>query len=77
MRIMSDPTMTNAPPVAQGGMLAKIGEKNTETKNARPIVIAVRPVLPPSLIPVALSMKAVTGDVPMSAPMEMEKASTQ
>ena len=69
--------MTNAPPVAQGGIEAKIGAKKTETKNARPTTIAVIPVLPPSAIPVALSMKAVTGLVPMRAPMLIEKASTQ
>jgi hypothetical protein len=69
--------MTSAPPVAQDGMEAKIGAKNTETKNATPVNIAVRPVLPPSEIPVALSMKAVTGDVPMRAPMLILNASTQ
>ena len=80
-------------------MLAKMGEKKTETKKARPVVIAVMPVLPPSAIPrrpfqhrycetewgkdyvpeipVALSMNAVTGLVPMSAPIEIENASTQ
>ena len=75
--IMSEPTMMRAPPVAQGGIEAKMGAKKTETKKARPVVIAVIPVLPPSEIPVALSTKAVTGEVPMRAPMEIEKASTQ
>lgn len=91
---MREPTMTSAPPVAHDGMDAKIGAKKTEMKNAKPVVMAVRPVLPPSgqkgqvdvthaatrhapLIPVALSMKAVTGLVPMRAPMLMAKASTQ
>ena len=69
--------MTNAPPVAQGGIDAKMGAKNTEMKNMMPVMIAVIPVRPPSAIPVADSMKAVTGDVPMSAPMEMLKASMQ
>lgn len=69
--------MTNAPPVAQAGIDAKIGAKKTEMKNAIPVTMAVIPVLPPSEIPVALSMKAVTGLVPMSAPMLIEKASTQ
>ena len=40
--------MTRALPVAQDGIEAKIGEKNTEMKNMNPVVIAVRPVLPPS-----------------------------
>jgi hypothetical protein len=29
-------------------MEAKMGEKNTEIKNAKPVTIAVIPVLPPS-----------------------------
>ena len=77
LRIMSEPTMTSAPPVAHDGMDAKIGAKKMETKNMMPVTIAVIPVRPPSAIPVADSMNAVTGDVPMSAPMEIENASTQ
>ena len=77
LRIMRLPTITNAPPVAQLGMEAKIGAKNTLTKNMMPVIIAVMPVFPPSEIPVADSTKAVTGDVPMSAPIEMQNASTQ
>lgn len=75
--IIREPTITRAPPVAHDGIEAKIGEKKTETKKARPVTIAVMPVLPPSLIPVALSMNAVTGEVPIRAPMLMLKASTQ
>ena len=63
--------------VSRDGMDAKMGEKKTEMKNAMPVVTAVMPVLPPSEIPVADSMNAVTGDVPMSAPMLMLNASTQ
>jgi hypothetical protein len=48
-RIISEPAMTRAPPVAQGGMDAKIGAKKTEMKKANPTVIAVIPVLPPSV----------------------------
>jgi hypothetical protein len=85
--------MTKAPPVAHPGIEAKMGEKNTDTKNAIPVTIAVMPVIPPSaktwirihkltdldipLIPVALSMNAVTGLVPSTAPMAIENASTQ
>jgi hypothetical protein len=32
-------------------MLAKIGAKKIDTKKARPVVIAVMPVLPPSAHP--------------------------
>lgn len=74
---MSEPTMTRAPPVAQDGIDAKMGAKKTDTKNAIPVEIAVMPVLPPSEIPVALSMNAVTGEVPMRAPILILKASTQ
>ena len=40
--------MTSAPPVAHEGMDAKIGEKNIDIKKATPVVIAVKPVFPPS-----------------------------
>ena len=46
--IIKDPTMTREPPVAHDGMEAKTGAKNTETKNIRPITMAVIPVFPPS-----------------------------
>jgi hypothetical protein len=42
-------TMTSAPPVAYDGMDAKIGAKKIEMKNAKPAVIAVIPVFPPSV----------------------------
>ena len=51
LRTMSAPTITRAPPEAQEGMLEKIGAKKTETRKANPVVIAVIPVLPPSVIP--------------------------
>jgi len=66
-RIIRDPEMTSAPPVAQGGMEAKtaeicqnittgkgsnlLGAKKIEMKKQRPPVIAVKPVFPPSEIP--------------------------
>ena len=46
--------MTSAPPVAHEGMDAKMGAKKTETKNARPVTIAVIPVLPPSSAAVSI-----------------------
>ncbi len=75
--IINEPTITRAPPVAHEGIEAKMGAKKTQMKKARPVTIAVIPVFPPSLIPVALSTKAVTGEVPIRAPILMEKASTQ
>ena len=41
--------MTRALPVAQGGMEANIGAKKMDTKNSRPVTIAVMPVFPPSV----------------------------
>jgi hypothetical protein len=64
-------------PVAQGGIEAKIGEKKIDIKKQIPVVIAVRPVLPPSAIPAPDSIKAVTGEVPRSDPAERLIASTQ
>jgi hypothetical protein len=74
---MSEPTMTSVQPVAQGGMDAKMGAKKTEMKKQRPVVMAVRPVFPPSLMPAPDSTKAVVGGVPRRAPMEIPKASTR
>ena len=74
---MREPTITRAPPVAHDGIDAKMGEKKTEIKNAMPVVIAVRPVFPPSLIPVALSMYTVTGLIPMRDPITIEVPSVQ
>jgi hypothetical protein len=64
-------------PVAHGGIEAKMGAKNMEMRKHRPQVMAVSPVFPPSAIPAPLSIKAVTGEQPRSAPMEMQKASVQ
>jgi hypothetical protein len=50
-RIIMQPTRMRAPPVAQGGIEAKIGAKKRDMKNKRPVVIAVSPVRPPSWIP--------------------------
>ena len=64
-------------PVAHEGILAKIGAKKIEIKNAIPVTMPAMPVFAPSAIPVDDSMNAVTGDVPRRAPMEMQNASTQ
>jgi hypothetical protein len=69
--------MTSVHPVAHGGIEAKIGAKNMHIKKQTPVVMAVRPVFPPSAIPAPDSMKAVTGDVPKSAPIEMHTESVQ
>ena len=61
--------MMSVQPVAHGGMDAKIGAKNMEMKKQRPVVMAVRPVLPPSEMPAPDSMNAVTGDRPNREPI--------
>lgn len=48
-----------------------------EMRKHIPQVIAVRPVFPPSAMPAPDSMKAVTGEVPNSAPIEIQNASVQ
>jgi hypothetical protein len=70
-------TKIRVQPVAQGGMLAKIGAKKREIRKQVPVVIAVRPVRPPSAMPAPDSIKAVTGETPSSDPMEMVIASVQ
>jgi hypothetical protein len=69
-----EPTMTSVQPVAHGGMDAKIGAKKMEMKKQRPVVMAVRPVLPPSEMPATDSMNAVTGERPKREPMEIPSA---
>ena len=64
-------------PVAQGGMLAKIGAKKMEIRKHVPVVIAVKPVFPPSAIPAPDSINAVTGETPRREPMEILMASVQ
>ena len=70
-------TITNVHPVAQGGIEAKIGAKKREMMKHSPVVMAVKPVLPPSAIPAPDSINAVTGDVPKRLPIEIENASAQ
>ena len=49
LRIIRVPTIVIAPPVAHGGIDEKMGPKKMETKNIIPVVMAVNPVLPPSV----------------------------
>ena len=64
-------------PVAHGGILAKIGAKKMEMKNAIPVVTPAMPVFAPSAIPVDDSTNGVTGDVPKRALNTMHNPSTQ
>ncbi len=58
------PTTTSAGATAKVGMIVNIGANGIASRNKIPTTIAVRPVLPPSIIPVELSMYVTTGEVP-------------
>src|SRR4051794_20176660 len=58
-------------------MDANMGARKSDNKKQNPVVMAVSPVRPPSATPAPLSMKAVTGEVPKTAPMDMQIASVQ
>jgi len=66
-----------AHPVAHGGIDAKMGAKKMDTMKQRPVVMAVKPVRPPSVMPAPDSTKAVTGESPRRLPMLMQNASVQ
>ncbi len=72
-----DPTRMSVQPVAQGGMLAKIGAKKIDIRKHIPVVMEVRPVFPPSAIPAPDSINAVTGETPKREPIEILIASVQ
>lgn len=76
-RIIMHPTRMRVHPVAHGGMEANIGAKKIDTRKQTPVVIAVRPVRPPSVIPAPDSTKHVTGEQPTREPMEIMTASVQ
>lgn len=63
--------------MAHAGILAKIGAKKREKKNAIPVVMPAIPVFAPSAIPVDDSTNGVTGDVPKRALIIIPRASTQ
>jgi len=64
-------------PVAQGGIDAKIGAKKIDIRKQVPVVIAVSPVRPPSVIPAPDSTTVVTGEQPKREPIEIIIASVQ
>ena len=66
--IINKPTTINAGAVAKEGITLMIGEKISATRKSMPTIVDVRPVLPPSVTPEALSTKVVTVDVPSTAP---------
>ena len=58
-------------------MDARIGANPIDIRKQIPVVMAVIPVRPPSVIPAADSMNAVTGEEPKSDPMVIENASVE
>mmetsp|Transcript_3761 Transcript_3761/g.7476 ORF Transcript_3761/g.7476 Transcript_3761/m.7476 type:complete len:211 (-) Transcript_3761:974-1606(-) len=72
---MRQPTITKAPPVAQGGMEAIIGAKKILSKKKIPQNTAVMPVREPVSTPAALSMYEVTGLRPKKEPAMVAQAS--
>ena len=54
--------------VANDGITRNKGENITDKRNSRPAVAEVRPVLPPSITPDALSIRVVMVEVPSTAP---------
>ena len=71
------PTRIKAGAVAKDGIAKKIGDKIIDIKNNNPVVIAVKPVLPPEATPEALSTKVVVVDVPKIAPTTVAIASAR
>ena len=72
-----NPTITKAGAVAKDGIARKIGDKNRDNPKRIAVVTAVRPVLPPSDTPEALSTKVVVVEVPRIAPKVVATASAR
>ena len=69
--------MMRAGAVAALGIEPNRGSRNSERANRTATVTAVRPVLPPSATPEALSTNVVTVDVPRTAPSVVPIASAR
>ena len=61
--------------MAKEGIARKIGDRNKDNPNKIAVVMAVRPVRPPSVTPEALSTKVVVVEVPSTAPAVVATAS--
>ena len=69
--------MISAGAVAKEGIARKIGDRNSDSPKRIAVVTDVRPVLPPSDTPDALSTKVVVVDVPRTAPAVVAIASAR
>ena len=67
--------MMSAGAVACVGMMPAMGANTTDSRNRMPTTTEVRPVRPPSEIPVEDSTKVVTVEVPRQAPTQVAHAS--
>ena len=65
---IKNPTTIRAGAVAKDGIARKIGDRNRDSANRIAATTAVKPVLPPSATPDALSTKVVVVEVPRTAP---------
>src|SRR5690554_4579674 len=72
---MNSPTITRAGAVAADGIKVNSGAKNNAIANITEVDNAVKPVLPPSATPAALSTYVVTVLVPKQAPATVATAS--
>ena len=72
---IKNPTTTRAGAVAKDGIAKKIGDRNKDKPNKMAATTAVKPVLPPSETPEALSTKVVVVEVPNNAPTDVPTAS--
>ena len=72
-----NPTIISAGAVANDGTAINTGAKNIEMRNRNAVVIAVRPVLPPSATPAEDSTYVVVVDVPSTAPAVVATASAR
>ena len=69
--------MISAGAVAKEGIARKIGDRNSDSPKRIAVVTDVRPVLPPSDTPDALSTNVVVVDVPRTAPAVVAIASAR
>ena len=72
-----NPTITKAGAVAKDGIARKIGDKNRDNPKRIAVVTAVRPVLPPSDTPDALSTNVVVVDVPVQTAHDLVRRGFQ
>ena len=71
--IIRNPTTIRAGAVAKEGIDRKIGEKNRDSANKAPVVMAVSPVRPPSIIPEEDSTKVVTQGIIVQCVKNMQE----